>query len=584
MAWHVSLTWFVAAACFAVAGEPVPFEAPSGVEQGERQYNAVLAKIPEYGVCWSDAVARLERGCDELTEELQGRLALAFTSCFLEKMGKEPIHCRESQPLSRCPALSEFLEKPLATSYTQFFTHTQVICAFLRSRKWQAEAAHTISELGATSELANAHSTLREHREMLDTSLLRLSYVQAFFVDQFATLHSLGYYALAAVLSFLMTTSKRTAGARPWLLMLFLVNLAIERSIVKWASQDAVDRAEPLAPDVPVNPSPIGHCRAPLGTHIGLSRRLICLVALCMYLYQLYSFRDLAAVNNQLLLDLQAEMRSLRTSQSPFGSPERPQQEQDPPTTTTWRPHEGGAMHWIPLNIPPAACLFTNRRGADTSEESSSESEESDGGMWSLDDWDDDDNSDDDSHNSFESNSSFGGDAFVDTDTKDSARSSAERDSDAASSTASAAHSAWRGWSMFGTPALPSAQAVPPPAPAPPNVAAPPTGVRYNLRPRRSLNSSSDPLSPPSLQSPSRRRDLALPRQVIRTGRHPFVGRGLKRTNFNAACFLLVSLPRCGNMRISMIVPPAPPPKLWLLCVARVFICAACIVSAEKPT
>ncbi|KAL3242919.1 hypothetical protein MRX96_020763 [Rhipicephalus microplus] len=384
MAWQFSLTWFVAAACFAVASEPVPFEAPSGVEQGERHYKAVLAKIPEYGACWSDAVSRLERGCDELTEDLQGRLALAFTSCFLEKMGKPPIQCRESQPLSRCAALSEFLEKPLATSYTQFFTHTQVICAFLRSRKWQAEAAHTISELGATSvrataelrraaetqaqlmrrqqqmfqnterlrqELANAHSTLHEHREMLDTSLLRLSYVQAFFVDQFATLHSLGYYALAAVLSFLMTTSKRTAGARPWLLMLFLLNLAIERSIVKWASQDAVNRAAPLASD------------SPLGAHISLSRRLICLLALCMYLYQLYTFRDLAAVNNQLLLDLQAQMRSLRTYQSPFGSPEQPQQERDPSTTTTWTPPEGDAMHWFPLNIPPAACLFTNRRG-----------------------------------------------------------------------------------------------------------------------------------------------------------------------------------------------------------------------------
>ncbi|KAH7949551.1 hypothetical protein HPB49_012163 [Dermacentor silvarum] len=247
-------------------------------------------------------------------------------------------------------------------------TRNRVICAFLRSRKWQAEAARTITELGASSvrataelrraaetqaqlvrrqqqmfantehlrqELANAHSTLREHREMLDTSLLRLSYVQvkkrgwgsrwglfqvdraAFFVDQFATLHSLGYYAIAAVLAFLMTASKRTAGARPWLLLLFLINLLVERMIVKWASVDAIDRAAPLASD------------SPLGVHIGLSRRLVCLLALCVYLYQLYTFRDLASLNNQLLLDLQAEMRNLRTSQSPLGSP---QQDQDPRT------------------------------------------------------------------------------------------------------------------------------------------------------------------------------------------------------------------------------------------------------------
>ncbi|XP_037571374.1 uncharacterized protein LOC119453418 [Dermacentor silvarum] len=550
MAWHVSLAWLVAVSCFAATGEPdgLPFVAPSGVEQGERQYKAVLAKIPEYGACWSEAVARLERGCDELTEELQGRLALAFTSCFLEKMGQPPIRCPNSQPLSRCPALAQFLEKPLATSYTQFFTHTQVICAFLRSRKWQAEAARTITELGASSvrataelrraaetqaqlvrrqqqmfantehlrqELANAHSTLREHREMLDTSLLRLSYVQAFFVDQFATLHSLGYYAIAAVLAFLMTASKRTAGARPWLLLLFLINLLVERMIVKWASVDAIDRAAPLASD------------SPLGVHIGLSRRLVCLLALCVYLYQLYTFRDLASLNNQLLLDLQAEMRNLRTSQSPLGSP---QQDQDPRTATMWRPPEESAFRWIPLNSTAAACLFTNHTARDSSDSSteSSESEESDAGMWSLDDWDDDYDYDDDNDNDNDSNDDYvhfsdqnscaSDNTFVETETKYGAGSSTERDSNAqlnraASCVTYAAQSERGSPSVFTSPATSLAQAAPPSSVASPESAAAPNGGRYNLRSRRSLNSSSDPLSPPpSLQQ---RRDLALPRRTI---------------------------------------------------------------------
>ncbi|XP_050032877.1 uncharacterized protein [Dermacentor andersoni] len=537
MAWHVSLAWLAAVSCFAATGEPVglpQFVAPTGVEQGERQYKAVLAKIPEYGACWSEAVARLERGCDELTEELQGRLALAFTSCFLEKMGQPPIRCSDSQPLSRCPALARFLEKPLATSYTQFFTHTQVICAFLRSRKWQAEAARTITELGASSvrataelrraaetqaqlvrrqqqmfantehlrqELVSAHSTLREHREMLDTSLLRLSYVQAFFVDQFATLHSLGYYAIAVVLSFLMTASKRTAGARPWLLLLFLINLLAERLIVKWASLDAIDRAAPLASD------------SPLGIHIGLCRRLISLLALCVYLYQLYTFRDLATLNNQLLLDLQAEMRNLRTSHSPLGSP---RQEQDPRTATMWRPPEESAFRWIPLSSAAAACLFTNHAERDSSDSSteSSESEESDAGMWSLDDWDDDD--DDDGNDSSDEyvrfsddcNSRVSNSPFVETETKDSARSNTERDSNAQSERGSP--------SMLATLATSLAQATRPWSVASPESTAAPSGGRYNLRPRRSLNSSSDLLPPPSFDSPSRRqRDLALPSQAI---------------------------------------------------------------------
>lgn len=552
MAWHVSLAWLVAVSCFAATGEPVrlpQFVAPTGVEQGERQYKAVLAKIPEYGACWSEAVARLERGCDELTEELQGRLALAFTSCFLEKMGQPPIRCPDSQPLSRCPALARFLEKPLATSYTQFFTHTQVICAFLRSRKWQAEAARTITELGASSvrataelrraaetqaqllrrqqqmfantehlrqELVSAHSTLREHREMLDTSLLRLSYVQAFFVDQFATLHSLGYYAIAVVLSFLMTASKRTAGARPWLLLLFLINLLAERLIVKWTSLDAIDRAAPLASD------------SPLGIHIGLCRRLVSLLALCVYLYQLYTFRDLATLNNQLLLDLQAEMRNLRTSQSPLDSP---RQEQDPRTATMWRPPEESAFRWFPLSGAAAACLYTNHTERDSSDSSteSSESEESDAGMWSLDDWDDDDDDDNGNDSSDEyvrfsddCNSRVTNSPTAEMETKDSARSNTERDSNAqpnraASSATYAAQSERMSPSMLATLATSLARATRPWSVASPESTAAPSGGRYNLRPRRSLNSSSDLLPPPPSGSPSRRRrrDLALPSQAV---------------------------------------------------------------------
>ncbi|KAH6942163.1 hypothetical protein HPB50_001686 [Hyalomma asiaticum] len=238
----------------------------------------------------------------------------------------------------------------------------------------------------------------------------------------------------------------------------------------------------------------------PLGSYIGLSRRIICLVALCIYLYQLYSFQDLLAVNNQLLQDLQAEMRTLHTYQSLFGSPQRPQHEPNLAETNT-----------------------------ESEESSSSESEESDAGMWSLDDMfdgdsqddysddddDDDNNNDDDNDDDDESRSNFGDNVFRETDTKSGAGLSTKRDSDAQPNEASsAAQSGWRGLSMLGALASPSTQ-VAPSSPTSPSAVSAVTGSRYNLRPRRSLNSSSDPLSPSHLQSPSHRRDLASPRQTL---------------------------------------------------------------------
>lgn len=74
--------------------------------------------------------------------------------------------------------------------------------------------------------------------------------MQAFFVEQFVTLHALAYYSLSVVLSLVMTASKRTAGARPWLLLLFLGNFGTERMLCRWASDDALNSASPLAADV----------------------------------------------------------------------------------------------------------------------------------------------------------------------------------------------------------------------------------------------------------------------------------------------------------------------------------------------
>lgn len=528
----------VALNCFAATERPVvgQFTVPTAVEEGRRQYEALVAKVPEYGACWSDAVARLERDCDELTEDLQGRLALSFTSCFLEKMGQQPVRCLESQPLSRCRDLSRFLNTTLAPSYVQFFTHTQVICGFLRSRQWQVEAARTISALGASSvrataelrraaqaqemlsrhqrrmlhqglqleeKVARSHAMLHEQRHLLDAGLLRIANVQAFFVEQFVTLHALAYYTLAVVLSLLMTASKRTAAARPWLLLLFLGNLGMERLLCRWASDDVLNSAAPLAAD------------SPLGQRIALCRQAVCLLALCLYVYQVYSFRDLAALNNQLLLDLQQELHRIRmaapTSPTSPTSPEGGDHHQD---ATTWRPPP-------PSSQPVMPPLFNFYRWDESSESSqvSLGSLVDDSERWSppvtptwWDGWDGEgyDDSDDDSSSSSSGSGSSMAEAEGDYCGLDQLSIKAEPgselgdklDDDTASYSSAATSLLPAGGGNQLPVALPATNAVasPPAVLSPADLMA---GGRYNLRPRRSLNSSTDAISP--IKSPTRR-------------------------------------------------------------------------------
>lgn len=498
MAWRIFSAlarWLVALHCFAATERPGvgQFTAPTGLEEGRRQYESLLAKVPEYGACWSDAVGRLERGCEELTEDTQGRLALLFTSCFLEKMGQEPLRCPESQPLSRCPGLKRFLNTSLAPSYVQFFTHTQVQKVLSRRQRHMLRQGLQLEE-----KVARSHSLLHEQRGLLDAGLLRLANVQAFFVEQFVTLHALAYYSLSVLLSLVMTASKRTAGARPWLLLLFLANMGTERLLCRWASDDALNSASPLAAD------------SPLGQRIALCRQAVCLLALCVYVYHVYSFQDLAALNNQLLRDLQQELQRIRTH-APDAAAAGGQHD-----ATTWRPPPQ-------LSQPAAPLVFHLHDWADDSSESSRVSLGSlveDSGLWSppIDPlwWRDEDSLDDDSSSGSSSGSSM-------ADTMASGRGALDQllvkaepgselgdrlDGDTASCSSAPASSL----TPAGDRHAASATVSPPPVWSP-------TSGRYNLRPRRSFNSSLDaiqsPAKPSQAGSGSRRCTTVQPRAVV---------------------------------------------------------------------
>ncbi|KAM7285608.1 uncharacterized protein ISCGN_032501 [Ixodes scapularis] len=286
--------------------ETVPFSsaaAGTAVTEGRSHYEALVAQGPLYGPCWLSAVANLHRSCKQLTEETQSRVALDFTNCFLKNLGLSGFDCPAAEPLSQCSALRNMSGHVAFSSYSQFFTHTQVICQFLQSQLWQAQTERTVSVLAETSvrvsrdmqraadgqehllrlqrdaqegqrqllangrllgvELAQSRRLLTEQHSLLGETAEQLYRAHAFFVGQFAAVQSVAYYFMAVVLSLLLTVPKRMADG-------------------------------------------------PLKTKIAWCRRAFCTMALGLYARCWYSYQDYMQANNLLLLNLQKDLRCLQ--------------------------------------------------------------------------------------------------------------------------------------------------------------------------------------------------------------------------------------------------------------------------------
>lgn len=323
--------------------ETVPFSsaaAGTAVTEGRSHYEALVAQGPLYGPCWLSAVANLHRSCKQLTEETQSRVALDFTNCFLKNLGLSGFDCPAAEPLSQCSALRNMSGHVAFSSYSQFFTHTQVICQFLQSQLWQAQTERTVSVLAETSvrvsrdmqraadgqehllrlqrdaqegqrqllangrllgvELAQSRRLLTEQHSLLGETAEQLYRAHAFFVGQFAAVQSVAYYFMAVVLSLLLTVPKRMAEARSWLMLIFTANVCVEKLLADWMVGEEATRAVPLAYD------------GPLKTRITWCRRAFCTMALGLYARCWYSYQDYMQANNLLLLNLQKDLRCLQ--------------------------------------------------------------------------------------------------------------------------------------------------------------------------------------------------------------------------------------------------------------------------------
>lgn len=309
-------------------------------EAGKTQFELLQtqSQMPQYGTCWTGTVLSLQEGCKHVTDVTQSRLALAYLNCFLQVQGREPYQCDDGMRVSECMLdITESDRSSLAT----FFTHTQNICYFLQSQVWHENTQATITRLSQTSsEVAenlaattdlqrealrnqeiiiqqsvnlshvinssseNLHAVISDFRKTTDEQRLlindifgKIASLQRTMLGEFSGFYSIVYYTMSVLLSYLVTSTPRTGSARFWMFGIVTANILIERLIIYVCTSGLLE----------VNNSE----EAAYSWHV-FCRKVSGVLAVVVLLIHAVRYRDLNALNNQLLLDIKAELRHLR--------------------------------------------------------------------------------------------------------------------------------------------------------------------------------------------------------------------------------------------------------------------------------
>lgn len=266
------------------------YDTRQSVQQSEGRKQYLLIKshsnLPEYGVCWTQAVRQIDATCAHLTDKTQASLALKFTKCFMDMSGGDGIgdielcHIDDTECLRRLP-------ERVFQAYTQFYTHTQNICFYLMHQVWHTETEQTINLLRTHSQsvskqlemagrlqvnllqqqreglkvqrelvkhgvnlseallesrgsLARLTEQFRnstiEHGRQLGDVFQRLAQLHNWFVGEYAFIEQILYYGMLLLAIVIFTTAKRSENCRFVLFVMVAANLMLECLLQKYLS------------------------------------------------------------------------------------------------------------------------------------------------------------------------------------------------------------------------------------------------------------------------------------------------------------------------------------------------------------
>lgn len=300
--------------------------------QGERLLNELRESILSYGPCWQRAVENLQYSCSSLDENSQHRMALEFTSCFVQKLGHAGYRCEDSESIEECEDFRTLPSSSHLGTYSNFFTHSQVICSFLQQQQWQSNTLRVINALSDSS--SDLSSKLNDLNDVMDSTredqdrlqeltrvalsanqelstkiasqgsslsimLDQIQYVNTVIAGHASTLSSFAYFMGGILVSFLLTTPEQTRQVRSWLLLLFTTNLLIELAILQWALEFAGLSHEYFKSENPIN------------FKLQLSRRVFCCLSFVIYIYKAITYRSPEERSHSLLLEMYSAVNQL---------------------------------------------------------------------------------------------------------------------------------------------------------------------------------------------------------------------------------------------------------------------------------
>jgi len=322
---------------------------------GQSQYQelARLSSLPRYGPCWLAALSDLPTACSQLTDSTQARLALSFANCFLSQAGQTTYPCTPDQEVASC---LEDVDNNAFTAYSNFYTHTQNMCYFLKSQEWQDITDNTIQRLSTSSaevaremegsiqlqkEIALGQQDSLEYqrqlvengsflsqaieaskdnvKDMLEEFRLstneqktmifevfdRVSRLQNLVVSEVSWLYTVVFYSACLLVIYLVTATKRTADSRLWLFLILTANFGLERLVIWWSLPRA---GENVVMDL----------SQMVSERVWMVRNMAIFISIMVLSVMAVRFRDYNLINNSLLEEIKRQNLELKKAMETF--------------------------------------------------------------------------------------------------------------------------------------------------------------------------------------------------------------------------------------------------------------------------
>ncbi|XP_068209818.1 uncharacterized protein [Palaemon carinicauda] len=240
-------------------------------EEGKLQYDIIAreARMPRYGDCYQNTLKQLHEGCSHLTDEIQSRLSLAFTNCYLIRFGWPVYPCAEKERMAEC---MKDMDARSASVYSSMLTNTMAMCQFLQAQVWHKATSEAVQSLTSTSEAVSHQLSQAVHsaaalKDQLDSQLVesreslrsaftemrestteqrnlimdifnKVAQLQALVMGEFTWFYSVVFYVSCVFVILVATCTPRTISARLPLLGVLAISLVTERILTSFLLAD----------------------------------------------------------------------------------------------------------------------------------------------------------------------------------------------------------------------------------------------------------------------------------------------------------------------------------------------------------